>query len=98
MTGRYARRTPTGRELSRSCARPTPTAAAYAAKTWADLRQLTSDLLVDSVLVADIEKPPVAAGTLGRPGMQEPSDRPALAPRGPVFVPFLPIALLWLVL
>jgi DUF1707 SHOCT-like domain len=74
------------------------TTAAYAAKTWADLRQLTSDLPVDAVLGADIEKPPVAAGTLGRPGMQEPSDRPALAPRGPVFVPFLPIALLWLVL
>ena len=74
------------------------TTAAYAAKTWADLRQLTSDLPVDAVLGADIGKPPVAAGTPGRPGMQEPSDRSALPPRGPVFVPFLPIALLWLVL
>ena len=72
------------------------TTAAYAAKTWADLRRLTSDLPVDAVLGADITKP-VTAGTPWRPGMHEP-DRPALPPRGPVFVPFLPIALLWLVL
>jgi hypothetical protein len=73
------------------------TTAAYAAKTWADLRQLTSDLPVDAVLGADIGKPPVAAGTPWRPGIQQPSDRPALPPRGPIFVPFLPIALFWLV-
>jgi Domain of unknown function (DUF1707) len=73
------------------------TTAAYAAKTWADLRQLTSDLPVDAVLGADVGKPPVAAGTPWRPGMREPA-RPALPPRGPVFVPFLPIALFWLVL
>jgi hypothetical protein len=72
------------------------TTAAYAAKTWADLRQLTSDLPVDAVLGADVGKPSVAAGTPWRPGMREP-DRPAV-PRGPVFVPFLPIALFWLVL
>jgi DUF1707 SHOCT-like domain len=73
------------------------TTAAYAAKTWADLRQLTSDLPVDAVLGADITRPPATAGTPWQPGMHEP-DRPALPPRGPVFVPFLPIALLWLVL
>jgi len=74
------------------------TTAAYAAKTWADLRQLTSDLPVDAVLGADIGKPPVAAGTPWQPGTQQSADRPALPPRGPVFVPFLPIALFWLVL
>jgi hypothetical protein len=74
------------------------TTAAYAAKTWADLRQLTSDLPVDAVLGADIAKPPVAAGTPWRPGVHELPDRPALPPRGPIFVPFLPIALFWLVL
>ena len=73
------------------------TTAAYAGKTWADLRQLTSDLPVDAVLGADIGRPPVAAGAPWRPGMPE-QDRPALPPRGPVFVPFLPIALFWLVL
>ena len=74
------------------------TTAAYASKTWADLRQLTSDLPVDAVLGADIGKPPVAAGTPWQPGTQQSADRPALPPRGPVFVPFLPIALFWLVL
>ena len=54
------------------------TTAAYAAKTWADLRQLTSDLPVDAVLGTDIAKPPVAAGTPWRPGVHELPDRPAL--------------------
>jgi hypothetical protein len=74
------------------------TTAAYHAKTWADLRQLTSDLPVDAVLGADIAKPHVGAGTQWRPGMNELPGRPTLPPRGPVFVPFLPIALFWLVL
>jgi hypothetical protein len=73
------------------------TTAAYAAKTWADLRQLTSDLPVDAVLGADIGKSPVAAGTPWRPAIGQPQARP-VAPRGPIFVPFLPIALFWLVL
>ena len=93
MTGRSARRTPTGRALSRILRQAYTdgrldlnefderTTAAYAAKTWADLRQLTSDLPVDAVLGADIEKPRVAAGTPGRPGMQEPSDPAAGPPR-----------------
>jgi Domain of unknown function (DUF1707) len=72
------------------------TTGAYASKTWADLRQLTSDLPVDAVLGADIAKSPAAAGTPWRPGVGEPQARPV--PRGPIFVPFLPIALFWLVL
>jgi len=76
------------------------TTAAYAAKTWADLRELTSDLPVDAVLGADIGKPPVTAA--GRPLLMPPgpggsSGRPVPPPRGPVFIPFLPIALFWLV-
>lgn len=74
------------------------TTAAYAAKTWADLRELTIDLPVDAVLGADIRKPAGAAGPLlARSGIGELPGRPVTQPRGPVFIPFLPIALFWLV-
>lgn len=76
------------------------TTAAYAARTWAGLRELTSDLPVDAVLGADIERPHAMAGAL--PGQPDPGEPPGAGPgpyrRGPVFVPFLPIALFWLVL
>ena len=70
------------------------TTAAYAARTWDGLRELTRDLPVDVVLGADIERPRATAGALtGQPGAGPGPHR-----RGPVFVPFLPIALFWLVL
>lgn len=73
------------------------TTAAYATRTWAGLRELTSDLPADPVLGADVERPRTPAGALtGPPRAGEP---PGAGPRrGPVFVPFLPIALFWLVL
>jgi uncharacterized protein DUF1707 len=75
------------------------TTAAYATRTWAGLRELTTDLPVDAVLGADVERPRVAAGALtGAPGAGEPGAGPGAPRRGPVFVPFLPIALFWLVL
>jgi len=67
------------------------TTTAYAAKTWGDLRALTSDLPVAPKLGADLAAP-------------APAPRPAVidAPvryqsRRPPFVPLLPIALVWLV-
>ena len=72
------------------------TTAAYAAKTWADLRELTSDLPVDAVLGTDIGKPPVAAAAGSLP-MPPGSGGPSAPSRGPIFIPFLPIALFWLV-
>jgi hypothetical protein len=73
------------------------TTAAYAAKTWAELRSLTNDLPVDAVLGADIGKTPVTAAGRPLPMPPGPSARPVPPPRGPVFIPFLPIALFWLV-
>ncbi len=75
------------------------TTAAYATRTWAGLRELTRDLPADAVLGADIEKPRAAAALPGQPEAGEPSGTgPGPHRHGPVFVPFLPIALFWLVL
>ena len=65
------------------------TTAAYAAKTWGDLRELTSDLPAEPTLGADLR-------TLApKPGMV---DAPLqYRSRRPPFVPLLPIALVWLV-
>jgi hypothetical protein len=65
------------------------TTAAYAAKTWGDLRGLTADLPAEPRLGADLQpsapKPePVAPG---RPQSYRPP-----------FIPLLPIALVWLVI
>ena len=66
------------------------TTAAYASKTWDDLRELTSDLPAEAKLGADLQpsppKPPEAVGP-ARPQAYRPP-----------FVPLLPIALVWLVI
>ena len=64
------------------------TTAAYAAKTWGDLRELTSDLPAEPTLGADLR-------TLApKPAMV---DAPLqYRSRRPPFVPLLPIALVWL--
>ncbi|HYZ52374.1 MAG TPA: DUF1707 domain-containing protein [Streptosporangiaceae bacterium] len=65
------------------------TTAAYSAKTWGDLRELTSDLPVGPKLGADLS---AAAQEAPEPavdaGVQYESRRP--------FVPVLPMALVWL--
>ena len=52
------------------------TAAAYAARTWADLRELTGDLPVEPVLGADLPQPqsaaPAAGGGADGPGHVSP--------------------------
>ena len=64
------------------------TTAAYAAKTWGDLRELTSDLPAEPTLGADLRMP--APKPLADVPLQYGSRRPP-------FIPLLPIALVWLV-
>ena len=64
------------------------TTAAYAARTWGDLRELTSDLPAEPTLGADLRMP--APKPLADAPLQYRSRRPP-------FIPLLPIALVWLV-
>ncbi len=76
------------------------TTTAYAAKTWADLRELTSDLPaganLGSLRAAAAAGPmaqDAAVAQLARGGGQ-----PQRPTHGPGFMPFLPIAIFWLIL
>lgn len=65
------------------------TTTAYAAKTWGDLRELTSDLPAEPKLGADLQV------TAPKPQL---TDAPVQnQSRRPPFIPLLPIALVWLV-
>jgi hypothetical protein len=64
------------------------TTAAYAAKTWGNLRELTSDLPAQPRLGADLAESGTPAPAAVDAGVR-------FAPRRP-FVPVLPIALVWL--
>jgi Domain of unknown function (DUF1707) len=68
------------------------TTAAYASKTWADLRGLTSDLPSEPRLGADLQ---ASGSPLPKPVPVSPA-----RPQGyrPPFIPLLPIALVWLVI
>lgn len=67
------------------------TTAAYAARTWAQLRELTSDLPVDADLGGTSPRRPagvvgpLTSGQVSRPG------------QGPVLFPFLPVVIFWFV-
>jgi hypothetical protein len=63
-------------------------AAAYAGKTWGDLRELTADLPVQPVLGADLpdRQPSTAAATLP-PRALRPETEPGQEPRPPVGPP-----------
>jgi hypothetical protein len=67
------------------------TTAAYASKTWGDLRELTSDLPTAPRLGADLQSSP----PLPKPEIVSP-----VRPQSyrPPFIPLLPIALVWLVI
>jgi hypothetical protein len=65
------------------------TTAAYAARTWGDLRELTSDLPADPTLGADLKLPAPKPELVDAP-LHYRSQRPP-------FIPLLPIALVWLV-
>jgi hypothetical protein len=72
------------------------TTAAYSAKTWGDLHGLTSDLPA----AANLSPPPAAPPAV--PQLQliqdsTPADAPIMPGRRPVFIPFLPVAILFLI-
>jgi hypothetical protein len=68
------------------------TTSAYAARTWAQLRELTRDLPAGADLGTAIQPRHAVAG-LGAPGPGQ-IRRPD---RGPVFIPFLPFVIFWFV-
>ena len=67
------------------------TTRAYAAKTWGNLRELTSDLPSEARLGADLQASP----PLPKPEPVSPARPQAYRPP---FIPLLPIALVWLVI
>lgn len=68
------------------------TTAAYAARTWAELRELTRDLPAGLSLEAGVVSRPFTVSPVGPgPGQLRRPDR------GPVFFPFLPVVIFWFV-
>ena len=68
--------------------------AAYAAKTWTDLRQLTGDLPVEPLLGADLNRRP-------QPGLPQPTSPAALPQRRRYDRPFgrlLPVVFVWILI
>jgi hypothetical protein len=70
------------------------TAAAYAAKTWAQLWELTADLPAQPLLGADLSHRPEAAP----PQPVLPPGRPRRAGRGRAFDRVLPVLFVWIVI
>jgi Domain of unknown function (DUF1707) len=70
------------------------TAAAYAAKTWADLRELTADLPVQPPLGSDVDHPP--QGT--RPQEVPPGPGPRRAGGGRPLGRLLPVLFVWILI
>jgi hypothetical protein len=72
------------------------TTAAFASRTWGELRRLTRDL------PAPGQRPPLPAAPSGAPqragGSDDRPPRPAPASDGPALIPVLTIALFWLAL
>jgi hypothetical protein len=74
------------------------TTTAYAARTWDDLRALTSDLPAEPRFAAGARPVLTPRQGTGQPSEAYPGGMVRPPMRGPVFIPFLPIALFWLVL
>ena len=70
------------------------TASAYAAKTWTDLRELTSDLPAQPVLGVGLSHRPQA----GPPQAIPPAVRPRRARRDRPFDRVLPVLFVWIVI
>jgi len=70
------------------------TASAYAAKTWAELRELTSDLPAQPVLGADLRQRPQA----GEPQVAPPAIRPRRVRRDRPFDRVLPVLFVWILI
>jgi hypothetical protein len=73
------------------------TTAGYAARTWAQLRELTRDLPADADLGGSSPARPAAALAGPLPG-SGPGQRVRQPDNGSVFVPFLPVVLFWIIL
>jgi hypothetical protein len=69
------------------------TTAAYSGRTWDDLRALTTDLPVEPRLGADLPSATVGGQTAELPPAG--TEMPRYG-RRPVFIPILPLALVWL--
>ena len=70
------------------------TAAAYAAKTWAELWELTADLPAQPQLGADLNHRPQGAP----PQLVRPAVRPRRAGRGRAFDRVLPVLFVWILI
>ena len=70
------------------------TASAYAARTWDQLRELTSDLPAQPVLGADLHRRPQAGG----PPVAPPAVRLRRARRDRPFDRVLPVLLVWILI
>jgi len=70
------------------------TASAYAAKTWTQLRELTSDLPAQPMLGADVRQRPQAA----EPPVAPPAVRPLRRRRDRPFDRVLPILFVWILI
>ena len=70
------------------------TASAYAATTWTQLRELTSDLPAQPVLGADLSQRPQA----GQPQAIPPAGRPRGVRRDRPFDRVLPVLFVWIVI
>jgi hypothetical protein len=70
------------------------TASAYAAQTWTQLRELTSDLPAQPVLGADLSQRPQA----GQPQAIPPAGRPRGVRRDRPFDRVLPVLFVWIVI
>jgi hypothetical protein len=75
------------------------TTTAYAAKTWGDLRSLTSDLPAGANLGgANLgDPPPDGLPAARRTGDSVPAEAPLLPARRPAFIPVLPVAIVFLI-
>jgi hypothetical protein len=70
------------------------TTAAYSAKTWGELRQLTSDLPAG----ASLDSLPPATAPADGPQLSLPAAGPPPPSRGIMIVPFVPVAIVLLIL
>jgi hypothetical protein len=76
------------------------TSGAYAARTWAELRELTGDLPVQPVFGADLPRPrsAVEAGRAGRAGELVPAARQQHTKRNRPLSRLLPMVFAWILI
>jgi hypothetical protein len=73
------------------------TSAAYAARTWGDLRELTGDLPVEPVLGADLPQRTFQLHSTGH-GTMQPADRPRQSRHDRPVGRLLPVVFIWIMI